>query len=103
MGTIIGWLSVGAIAGGMASLIVPGRTPGGAIGAVIVGIIGGFLGGFLLSLFFGRGPASFIGSLIVAISGAVIVLYALRAAQSRSARSRTTATQHTGGTKRGAG
>ncbi len=61
---------------------MPGRTPGGAIGAIIVGIIGGFL----LSLAFGCGPASFLGSLIVAIIGAVSVLYAMRAVQSRSAR-----------------
>jgi uncharacterized membrane protein YeaQ/YmgE (transglycosylase-associated protein family) len=39
-----------------------------------------------MSLVAGRGPVSFIGSLIVAIIGAVIVLYALRAAQSRTAR-----------------
>ena len=58
---------------------MPGRTPGGAIGTVIVGIIGDIIGGFLLSLAFGCGPASFLGSLIVAIIGAVSVLYAMRA------------------------
>jgi uncharacterized membrane protein YeaQ/YmgE (transglycosylase-associated protein family) len=85
MGTIIGWLIIGAIAGGIASLIVPGRTPGGAIGAIIIGILGGWLGGWLVSLFTrNNGPVTFIGSLIVAIIGAVIILYAIRAMSSRS-------------------
>lgn len=80
MGTIIGWLIVGALAGGIASLIVPGRTPGGAIGAILVGILGGLVGGWLMSLLLnGRGPATFFGSLVVAIIGAVLILYALRA------------------------
>jgi len=32
-----GWIILGAIAGGIASLIVPGRTPGGMIGAIVIG------------------------------------------------------------------
>jgi uncharacterized membrane protein YeaQ/YmgE (transglycosylase-associated protein family) len=63
---------------------VPGRTPGGAIGAIIVGILGGLLGGWLMSLFFERGPVTFIGSLVVAIIGAVIILFGMRAASSRT-------------------
>lgn len=84
MGTILGWLIVGAIAGGIASLIVPGRTPGGVIGAILIGILGGWLGGWLMSLVTNGGPATFIGSLVVAVIGAVLILYALRAADSRS-------------------
>ena len=30
------WLIIGGVAGGIASLIVPGRTPGGMIGAIII-------------------------------------------------------------------
>jgi uncharacterized membrane protein YeaQ/YmgE (transglycosylase-associated protein family) len=51
------------------------------IGAIIVGLLGGLLGGWLLSLVtHGRGPVTFLGSLVVAIIGAVIILYGLRAA-----------------------
>jgi uncharacterized membrane protein YeaQ/YmgE (transglycosylase-associated protein family) len=80
----LGWIIVGAIAGGVASLIVPGRTPGGIIGAIIVGIIGGLLGGWLWSILFGAGPSTFIGTLVLSILGAVIILYALRAAGGRA-------------------
>ena len=80
---IIIWLIIGAIAGGVASLIVPGRTPGGAIGAIIVGIIGGLLGGWLLDALGILEGLEFLGSLIVAIVGAVILLYALRSFSGR--------------------
>ena len=60
------------------------RAPGGALGAVLVGIIGGLIGGWVMSLFAGRGPVTFLGSLIVAILGAVAILYGLRAAQGRT-------------------
>jgi len=80
VGTIIGWLIIGALAGGIASLIVPGRTPAGAIGAILVGILGGLLGGWLHSLVAGSGPVTFIGSLVVAIIGAALILFGLRAA-----------------------
>ncbi len=79
LGTILVWLVIGAIAGGVASLIVPGRTPGGAIGAVLAGIAGGLLGGFVLDLLDVSTNRSWIGALIVAILGAVAVLFALRA------------------------
>lgn len=78
MGTLIVWLIVGAIAGGVASLIVPGRTPGGAIGAVVVGILGGLLGGWVLDALDVNDNLTWLGSLIVAIIGAVVILYALR-------------------------
>src|SRR5688500_3095365 len=79
----IGWIIVGAIAGGLASLIVPGRTPGGIIGAILVGMLGGVLGGWLMGLFVLAGPASFIGSAIVAVIGAVIIIFAIRAMSGR--------------------
>ncbi len=79
MGDILIWLIIGLVAGGVASLIVPGRTPGGAIGAVVVGIVGGLLGGWVLQLLDVNENLSWIGALIVAILGAVAILYALRA------------------------
>ena len=84
IGSIIVWLIVGAIAGGVASLIVPGRTPGGAIGAVLVGIGGGIVGGLVLDLLGVSSNLSWIGALIVAILGAVAILYAMRAMSNRS-------------------
>jgi len=79
MGDVIVWLIIGAVAGGIASLIVPGRTPGGAISAVVVGIIGGLLGGWILDALDLFEGGSFVGAIIVAILGAVGILYAMRA------------------------
>ena len=78
---IILWIVIGLIAGGIASLIVPGRTPGGAIGALVVGILGGLLGGWVLQVLDVNENLTWLGSLVVAIVGAVVILYALRAAR----------------------
>lgn len=81
----IGWIIIGAVAGGLASLIVPGRTPGGMIGATVVGMLGGLLGGFIFTALGLGGTSSFIGSVLVAVLGAVLILYAMRAMSGRSA------------------
>ena len=73
------WIIIGLISGGIASLIVPGRTPGGMIGALIAGLVGGLLGGWVLDLLGAGDNLNWIGSLVVAIAGAVAILYALRA------------------------
>ena len=81
---ILGWIVFGLIAGGIASLLVPGRTPLGCIGVVLVGIAGGLLGGFLFEALFDREAVSFLGALITAVIGAVIILVVLRAIAGRS-------------------
>lgn len=82
---ILVWIIIGLIAGGIASLIVPGRTPAGAIGAVVVGILGGLLGGWIFEALFDMDSSTnWIGSIIVAIIGAVIILYAMRAVDQRT-------------------
>jgi uncharacterized membrane protein YeaQ/YmgE (transglycosylase-associated protein family) len=78
MGDVLLWLIIGLIAGGIASAIVPGRTPGGVIGAIIVGIVGGLLGGWVLDALDVNENLTWIGSLVVAIIGAVAILYAMR-------------------------
>ena len=47
LGFIIFLLVVGAIAGFLARLIVPGRDPMGVVATIVLGIIGSFIGGFL--------------------------------------------------------
>ena len=83
MGAMILWLLVGLIAGAIASAIVPGRTPGGTIGAIIVGIVGGLAGGWLLDALDVNENLTWLGSLIVATVGAVIILYIMRATSDR--------------------
>jgi uncharacterized membrane protein YeaQ/YmgE (transglycosylase-associated protein family) len=73
--SILAWVILGLIAGGVASLLVPGRTPGGVIGAIVVGVVGALIGGWLATLF-GAGSVSGLDwySILLAIVGAVVLL-----------------------------
>ena len=78
------WIIVGLVAGGIASLIVPGRTPFGMVGALVIGIVGGLLGGWLLNTVLDLGVGGgIVGAILVAVIGAVIILYALREVDTR--------------------
>lgn len=68
----IGFLIIGLIAGWLAGLIMKGRGSGILVN-LIVGVIGAFLGGFLFSLV-GLSAHGFIGSLIMATVGAIVLL-----------------------------
>ena len=75
IGTIVGLLVIGLVAGFLARALVPGRQSMSVLQTILLGIVGSFVGGFLGRILFGRGdnfvqPASWIGSII----GAVIVL-----------------------------
>jgi uncharacterized membrane protein YeaQ/YmgE (transglycosylase-associated protein family) len=86
IGAIIGWIIIGAIAGVLGKLIMPGDDPGGIIVTILLGIVGAFVGGFLTSLI-GIGSGGFIWTILVATLGAVILLAIYRAfAGSRSRR-----------------
>jgi uncharacterized membrane protein YeaQ/YmgE (transglycosylase-associated protein family) len=78
--SILAWLLLGLIAGGIASLIVPGRTPGGVIGAVLVGIAGAFIGGLLAQVFTGSSGVNGLDlySILMATVGAVALLAVTR-------------------------
>jgi uncharacterized membrane protein YeaQ/YmgE (transglycosylase-associated protein family) len=74
IGSILGLIIIGLIAGAIARFIVPGPDPMGWIGTIVLGIVGSFVGGFLANLIFGGtvalSPAGWIGSII----GAIVVL-----------------------------
>jgi uncharacterized membrane protein YeaQ/YmgE (transglycosylase-associated protein family) len=77
--TIIAWIVLGAIAGWIASRLVPGDEGLGAIGYIVLGIVGALVGGFLANtLGFGSGREGGdvvnLQSVIVAIIGAVVVV-----------------------------
>jgi uncharacterized membrane protein YeaQ/YmgE (transglycosylase-associated protein family) len=74
MGIIL-WIVLGLIAGFIASKIV-NHTGSGIIMDIVLGIVGALVGGFLFSIFGAAGVTGFnIYSLIVAIGGAVVVLW----------------------------
>ena len=77
IGLILTILIVGAIAGFVARLLVPGRQDLSVVATIVLGIVGSFVGGLLGYLLFGKDagdgflqPAGIIGSII----GAVIAL-----------------------------
>jgi len=77
---ILSWIIIGLIAGAIAGYLVPGRTPGGLIGTIVVGILGGILGGWIWDLLGLGDTTSWIGSIIVAVIGAFIILTVMRKA-----------------------
>jgi len=89
LGFIIALIIIGAIAGFLARLIVPGRDPMGVVATIVLGIVGSFVGGFLGYVLFHHDasqgalqPSGIIGSII----GAIIVLLVYRAATHGRAR-----------------
>jgi uncharacterized membrane protein YeaQ/YmgE (transglycosylase-associated protein family) len=83
--SIIGWIILGLIAGFIASKIVGGQGQGFFLD-IALGIIGALVGGFLYSWILG-GPGITgvnIGSIIVSIVGAIIVLWAYHAVVGRT-------------------
>jgi uncharacterized membrane protein YeaQ/YmgE (transglycosylase-associated protein family) len=79
IGAIIGWIIIGAIAGVLGKLIMPGRDPGGFIITILLGIAGAFVGGFIMQSVLGFDSGGFIWSILVATLGAVILLAIYRA------------------------
>lgn len=83
---IIGWIVLGGLAGWIASMIAGTNKSQGLLGNIIVGIIGAFLGGFIFGLFGGSGVTGFnFGSFLVALVGAVVLLFIWKAITGRRA------------------
>jgi uncharacterized membrane protein YeaQ/YmgE (transglycosylase-associated protein family) len=92
---ILAWILVGLIGGVIAKMLVPGDQTGGGIVGIIVtivlGIAGALLGGFLaVAMGIGNGVDDFdIGTILLSIVGAVLILVAYEAVTSRSGGLRT--------------
>jgi len=81
---IIVWIIFGLVVGVVAKLLMPGRDPGGFIITAVLGIVGAVIGGWLGRAmgFYREGePAGFI----MAVVGAVIVLFVYRMIARRAA------------------
>ena len=70
---------LGLVAGFVAKLILPGDDPGGFIVTAIIGVVDGVVGGFVGSLIgLGGVDGLNIGSIILAVVGAMILLIGYR-------------------------
>lgn len=81
---VISWIVLGLLVGALAKWIMPGKDGGGLIITTLLGIGGAFLGGFIGSLI-GLGPVTGfnLGSLGLALIGALLLLYIHRTLRAR--------------------
>ena len=76
---IFSWIIMGLIVGILAKWIMPGKDPGGIIVTICLGIAGAFIGGFVGSILgLGAVTGFNIGSFLLAIGGAIILLILYR-------------------------
>jgi uncharacterized membrane protein YeaQ/YmgE (transglycosylase-associated protein family) len=77
---IVGWIIVGFLAGWISGAVVKGGGPTGCLANIAVGIIGGIGGGwFATHELQMSGPSTFLGALVVASLGAIVVRLVLNA------------------------
>ena len=76
---ILSWILMGLIVGVIAKLVMPGRDPGGIFITILLGIGGAFVGGYVGS-FLGLGSVTGLnlGSLLLSVGGAVLILILYR-------------------------
>ena len=83
--SILAWIVLGLIAGFIASKLV-NKTGGSLVLDLILGVVGAFVGGFLFTRFGMAGVSGLnLYSILVAIIGAVVVLFIYHAIAGRSA------------------
>ena len=76
---IISWIILGAIAGFLANLVVCGGE--GLIATIILGIVGAVVGGYIAAAVFHKGDVTGVNveSIVIAVLGAILVLFVWRA------------------------
>jgi uncharacterized membrane protein YeaQ/YmgE (transglycosylase-associated protein family) len=80
---LLGWIVVGFIAGSLSGWIVGNRSVDGCLPTIVIGIVGGIIGGWLSrELGFGE-VEGFIGAVVFALLGSVLVRLVLRALERR--------------------
>ena len=83
MGWLI-WIVLGLVAGIIAKMIMPGRDPGGFIVTIVLGSVGALVGGFISTkLGFGDVTGFDLPSILIAVLGAMLLLFIYRMVKSR--------------------
>jgi uncharacterized membrane protein YeaQ/YmgE (transglycosylase-associated protein family) len=78
------WIILGLVAGILAKWIMPGRDPGGFIVTILLGIVGALVGGFIsVRLGFGDVTGFNLPSIIIAVLGAILLLFIYRMIKKR--------------------
>lgn len=84
---IIATLVLGLIAGALAKLVMPGEQGGGIFVTMLLGVVGSFVGSFIGSALLNKPVTGFnIGSIVLSVIGALVVLAIWGFIKGRSAR-----------------
>ena len=76
---ILSWIIFGLIAGILAKWIMPGKDGGGFFMTILLGIVGALVCSCISTLFgFGKVDGFNFGSFVVAVIGAIVVLFIYR-------------------------
>ena len=84
--SILAWIVIGLLAGGIAKLLMPGKDPGGCIITILLGIAGALLAGFVGRMVGWYGPDDQGAGFVAAIVGAFIILLVYRLVAGRRRR-----------------
>jgi uncharacterized membrane protein YeaQ/YmgE (transglycosylase-associated protein family) len=71
------WLIVGAVAGGLARLLIPGRQPLGLLWTIVLGLLGSAVGGYISSLLYEYDPMEpgfHLAGLGMSVVGSILLL-----------------------------
>jgi len=72
---ILSWILLGLVVGVLAKWILPGKDPGGLVITIVIGIAGALVGGYLATLLgLGAVTGFNLGSLVIAVGGAILLL-----------------------------
>ncbi|MBK8040830.1 MAG: GlsB/YeaQ/YmgE family stress response membrane protein [Verrucomicrobiaceae bacterium] len=81
---IISWILFGLFVGIVAKFLMPGKDGGGFIITTLLGIVGSFVGGWISTLLgYGRVDTYSAPSMLMAILGAILVLFIHRKVSKR--------------------
>ena len=80
---IISWIVFGLVAGIFAKFLMPGDDPGGFLKTTGLGVVGALVGGFIATrIGFGDVTGFNLRSFVIAIAGALLVLWGYRKVKS---------------------
>ncbi len=83
---ILSWIVLGLVVGVLAKWIMPGPDSSGVVMTIVLGVAGAFVGGFLATrLGLGSVSGFNLGSLAIAVAGALLLLFVNRKLRGRSA------------------
>jgi len=76
---ILTWIVLGLVAGVLAKMFMPGRDPGGITVTIVIGVAGALVGGYIATqLGYGNVSGFDLRSLVIAVGGAVLLLFLYR-------------------------